>query len=144
MENSTNSAASQRAAALHHAGNSALTAFCVAYLCLTSASLPSPPPLVMSCSCLPWLVVVLSLINLQLCNCHPPLPLPPMVGCCIFCPLHHLSSLLRGLSSHCAVASNSASLGHLIWLVVASPLPLPPSPTCWHLRFLLCDCLSCL
>jgi hypothetical protein len=83
------------------------------HLRLTSASspspLPPPPPLVASCFCPPQLDVVLSPVNLQLCDHHPPLPLPPMVGCCIFCLLHRLSLLLHGLSSCCAIASRSAS-----------------------------------
>ncbi len=63
---------------------------CRVALRITSTSSPSPPPLplVVSHSCLPQLVVMLSPINLQLCNCHPLSPLPVMVGCCIFCPLH--------------------------------------------------------
>jgi hypothetical protein len=52
---------------------------------------------------------------------HPPSPLLPMVGCSDFCPLRCLSLLLRGLSLHCAIASCSASLVSLVWLVVASP-----------------------
>jgi hypothetical protein len=105
------------------------------HLCLTSAGLPSPlpPPLVESCSRLPWLVVVLSPINLRLCDCHPPLPLPPVVGCCIFCMLHFLSSLLCGLSLRCAIATRSASLAPLVRLVIASPLLTPPPTICWHL-----------
>jgi hypothetical protein len=98
-----------------------------------SASLPSPPPLplVASRSHPPRLVVVLSSINLQLCNRHPS-PLTPMVGCCVFRPLHPLSSMLRGLTSHCAIASHSASLVPLVRLVVASPLLTPPPPICRH------------
>jgi hypothetical protein len=77
------------------------------------------PPV--SCSCPPWLVVVLSPVNLQLCDIHPPSPLPPLVGCCDFRPLRHLSLLLRGLSSHCAIPTRSTSHRHLVRLVVASP-----------------------
>jgi hypothetical protein len=117
---------------------------CLASLCAASASrtlvnttsprLPSPlpPPLVASCSFLPRPVVVFSPVNLQLCD-HHPLPLTPMVGCCVFPPLHPLSSLLRGLSSHCAVASRSAFLAPLVWLVVVLPLQIPPPPICWRL-----------
>ncbi len=54
------------------------------HLRLTSTSLPPPPPLplVVSCLHLPPLVDMLSLINLRLCNRHPP------VGCCVFLPPH--------------------------------------------------------
>jgi hypothetical protein len=101
------------------------------HLCLTSASLTSPPPtpLVASHSCLPRLVVVLPPINLQLCDCCPPLPLLPMVGCCIFCPLHCLSFLLCSFSSCYANASRSASLGPLVQLLVTSP-PSCPAGCC--------------
>jgi hypothetical protein len=96
----------------------------ICQLALTSASASCS-----ICSCLPWLVVVLSPVNLQLCNHHPPLPLPPMVGCCIFRLLRCLSLLLRSLSSPCTIASYSASLGPLIRLVVASH-PSCPSGCC--------------
>jgi hypothetical protein len=101
----------------------------------TSASLPSPPPppLVASCSRLTRPVVVLSPINLQLCNRHPS-PLTPMVGCCIFCPLHPLSSLFCGLSSHCAVASRTTFLAPLVRLVVTLPLQMLLPPICRRLR----------
>ncbi len=109
----------------------------------TYASLPSPPPppLVASCSCPPWLVVVLSPTSLQLCDRHPS-PLPPVVGCCVFRPLHPLSSLLHGLSSHCAIASCSPSLASLVRLVVASPLLTPAPPVGRHLRLSSRRCLS--
>jgi hypothetical protein len=95
----------------------------------TSLPSPPPPPLVVSCSLPPWIVVVLSPVNLQLCDCHPPSPLPPMVGCCVFRLLCHLSLLLSGLSSHCAIPSHSASLVPLVWLVVALP-PSRPAGCC--------------
>jgi hypothetical protein len=57
-----------------------------------------------------------------------------MVGCRVFCLLHPLSSLLRGLSSHCAIASCSASLAPLVRLVVALPLQMPQPPICRRLR----------
>jgi hypothetical protein len=79
----------------------------------------------MSHSHLPRLVVVLSPINLQLCNHYPPLPLPPMVSCCVFPLLRCLSSLLCGISSSCAITSCSASLRPLIRLVVALPTSCP-------------------
>ncbi len=107
-----------------------------------TASLPSPLPLplVVSCFCLPWPVVMLSPVNLQLCN-HHPLPLTPMVGYSIFRPLHSLSSLLRGLFSCCAVASRSAFLAPLVRMVVTSPLQMPPHPICWCLCLSSCRCL---
>jgi hypothetical protein len=124
------------------------------HLRLTSTSSPSPPPppLVASCSCPPWLVVVLFLINLQLCNCHPLLPLPPMVGCCIFCLLCHCS--LRCMaSSHVAsllpilplLGLLSSWLLHclpLVRLVVASPLLMLPPPICQQLCLSSCHHLS--
>ncbi len=152
-----NTAASWRTAASRHAGNSTsrlplvrhdwLPRRLLWHLCLTSVSLPSPlpPPLVTSRSCPPRLVIVLSPVYLWLCNRHPPSPLLPMVGCCIFCP--------HSIISHCCcVASPHVVplppippllgllygwlLHHLpfVWLVVASPLLTPPPPICGHLR----------
>ncbi len=128
------------------------------HLHLTSLSLhsPSPPPLVASPSCPPRLVVVLSPVNLQLCNHHPPLPLLPMVGCvapsarsAIFhcCsvasphvapspPIPPLSGLLSGWLLHCLP---------LVRLVVALPLLMPPPPICRRLCLSLrCRLTSCL
>jgi hypothetical protein len=97
-----NISASQRAATSHHFGNSTSCwplvlpnwlPHCLFWpLCLTSTSLPSPPPLplVAYCSRLPRLVVVLSHVNLQLSDCQPPLPFPLVVGCCVVHPLRCL------------------------------------------------------
>ncbi len=148
-----NSAASLRPAASHCPSNSTsrLLLICPDWLLhcllwhlhLTFTSLPSPlpPPLVASCSCPPWLVVALSPINLRLFDRHPQSPLPPMVGSCVFQPLRHLSLLVHGLSSHCAVASHSSSIRPLVRLVLPSPPFCPagcciasPHTTAFHLR----------
>jgi hypothetical protein len=75
------------------------------HLCLTSASSPSPPPppLVMSCFHPPRLLVVLSPINLRLCNCHPPLSLLHMVVVA--------SSTRSIISHHCCMASPHVASG---------------------------------
>jgi hypothetical protein len=65
-----------------------------------------------------------------------------MVGCCVFCPLHSLSSLLHGLSSRCTVTSRSAFFVPLVQLVVASPLQMPPPLICRCLCLSSCHCLS--
>jgi hypothetical protein len=65
-----------------------------------------------------------------------------MVGCCVFRPLHPLSSLLCGLSSHCTVASCSTFLVPLVRLVVTLPLQMPLPPICRRLCLSFRHCLS--
>jgi hypothetical protein len=57
-------------------------------------------------------------------------------------PAHPLSSLLRDLSSRCAVASHSAILAPLVRLVVTSPLQMPLPPICQRLHLSSCRRLS--